>query len=133
MAQWSEIGKSGATGLVAGMGDQLITNQDEKKKREAAAAGTTVSLFKQIGTYYNYVLPIGIVVACAANAVRGAWADRLVTVAGQLVGRKVTAQVTKAEQSLPWRAYPARTAPAPRATPPAPRTYQDEFTNAIAI
>ncbi len=135
MAQWTEIAKSGATGLVAGAVDQLITNKDEKAKRDAAAAGTSLSIWKQFGTYFNYGLPIGIVVACATNAVKGVWADRLVTVAGQLVGRKVTAQVTKAEQAAPWRQYSApRALPAaPRSASPVPRTYQEEFTNAIAI
>ncbi len=135
MAQWTEIGKGVAAGAVAGAVDQIITNQDEKKKREASAAGTTLSIFKQIGTYYNYVLPVGIVVACAANAVKGAWAERLVTIAGQLAGRKVTAQITKAEQSAPWRQYSApRALPAAtRTAQPAARSYDPEFNNAIAI
>ena len=117
MAQWTEIGKSGLTGAVAGAVDQIVINQDEKSKRTEAAAGKTLSIWRQISTYYNYMLPLGIVVACAADAVKGAWADRLVTVAGQLAGRKAIAQVTKVSQSAPWRPYVPR-APSPQTTFP---------------
>lgn len=129
MSDWKAIGTSLGTGAVAGVLDQVLMNQDEKKKREAAAGGESLSIFKQMGTYYNYVLPMGIVVAAAAGAIKGAWLDRLVTIAGQLAGRKGTAQVTKAAQSAPWKSY---TPPTPR-TPPTKRTYQPEFEPAIAI
>ncbi len=135
MAQWAEIGKSGVTGLAAGVADQLIQNNDEKSKRAFVAipanAGKTLSIWKQIGTYYNYGLPIVLTVACAADAVKGAWADRLMTVAGQLIGRKATAQITSATQSAPrrgpaeWR--PLNIPQRQRASSPAERTYELEL------
>lgn len=111
MAQWREIGKSLAIGAVAGAVDQVLTNRDEKAKREAAASGKPISMFKQVGFYYNYILPAGLVIACAADMLKGPMADRLITVAGQLAARKATAQITSATQSAPWKAYAPAAAP----------------------
>lgn len=134
MPEWKAIGISVGTGAVAGVADQLIQNMDEKKKREDVAAGRASSIWKQIGTYYNYGLPIVIIAAAAAGALKGAWLERMLPIAGQLAGRKVTAQVSKVQQAAPWRPYsPAPRSPAPQSAAPVERSYQQGFESAIAI
>jgi hypothetical protein len=104
--------------------DQLIQNRDERARRNDIAAGKTPSIWREVGTYYNYGVPIAVVAASAMNVIRGPWIDRLATLGGALAGRKVTFTMTKAEQNLPWRPMP-HPSPSPRA--PARRTLDEEF------
>lgn len=125
---WINTGINVAVGGVAGMGDQLVQNFDEKKRREAEAAGEKLSLWKQAGTYLNYGVPILAVVGAATGFLKGAWADRLILVGSQLAGRKVTYTVSKATQATPW----VPRTPALAARPPAARSYDQEFQSAGA-
>lgn len=118
---WIDNGINMAAGGAAGVGDQLIQNFDEKRRREAEAAGQKLSLWKQVGTYFNYGVPVLAVAGAATGFLKGAWAERLILIGSQLAARKVTCNVSKATQATPW----VPRTPAPRA--PAPRTYDDEF------
>lgn len=107
MPNWVEVGTGLGVGGVGGALDQLVQNRDEKQRRTDAAAGRAISMWKEFGTYYNYGVPLAVVIAAATNTIRSTrWLDRLTTLGGALAGRKITAQVTKAEQSAPWRPYP---------------------------
>lgn len=90
---WVKVGTDVVVGGVAGVGDQLIQNEDDK--RAAAAPGEKLAIMKQYGTYYNYGVPILAVVATAMGWVSGDWATRAVVAGSQLAGRKATKQITK--------------------------------------
>lgn len=116
MPEWTKVGCDVIVGAPAGVVDQLIQNQDEKRRRDAEAAGTPFNLWKQFGTYYNYGIPILAIVGVAMNFLRGDWGSRLVTAGSQLAGRKVIHTMTKATQATPWHRYEP-----PTPHPPAPR------------
>jgi hypothetical protein len=113
------------TGAAVGVADQLIQNRDERAKRNAAAAGETLSMWKEVGTYYNYGLPVAVVLASAMGWLPGIWQERLAVAAGAVAGRKATFTLTKAQQSLPWR--PMQPAARSVGAPPARRTLDQEF------
>ena len=111
MTEWVKVGVDLGTGAAAGVGDQLIQNWDERRALAARTAGTLAAdkklpIMKQAGTYLNFGVPILGVVGVATNFVKGDWATRLVTIGGQLAGRKVTHQLTTgAGSSTPTAAY----------------------------
>jgi len=95
MTEWVKVGTDVAIGGIAGAGDQLIQNADDKRG--------AVGIMSQYGTYYNYGVPILAILGTAFGFLRGAWATRMVTAGAQLAGRKVTKQVTKA--ATPWTRF----------------------------
>ncbi len=99
---WMAVGIDVAGGAVLGAGDQLIQNEDEKRRRTAG----TLSHWKEYGTYYNYGVPLLGIVATAMGWVKGDWVTRVIMGGAQLAGRKVTYTLTKAAQSAPWRPAP---------------------------
>jgi len=113
MANWTKVGTDLGIGAVAGVVDQLAQNSDEKRAMAMRAAGTLAAdkkmpLMKQYGTYINYGVPLLAVVAVATNMVRGEMETRLVTIGGQLAGRKATHQFTTGSTSAtPSAAYTA--------------------------
>jgi len=111
MGKWTSVGIDLGVGAAGGVVDQLIQNSDEKRGIDMAVTDPTkldangkLPIMKQYGTYYNYGVPIVGVLGVAFNLVRGEWATRLLTIGGQLAGRKVTHQLTtKATSSTPSR------------------------------
>jgi hypothetical protein len=116
MPEWTKAAVDVAVGAPAGVFDQLIQNQDEKRRREDEAAGTPFSIWKHFGTYYNYGVPALAIVGVAMNFLKGDMARRALTAGFQLAGRKVTYQMTKATQAAPWNRY---NPPPSREQPPA--------------
>ena len=100
---WVKVGTDVGVGGVAGVGDQLIQNEDDK--RAAAAPGGKLAIMKQYGTYYNYGVPLLAVVATAMGWVSGAWATRAVVAGSQLAGRKATKQITKKATPVPYGSW----------------------------
>jgi len=98
MAEWMKVGMDVVTGGAVGVVDQLLQNQDDKRAAEKLAAGTTLGMMGQYGTYYNYGLPLLAIVANAMGWVKGDWAARLTTAGSVLAGRKVTWQFTKRKE-----------------------------------
>jgi len=113
MTEWTKVGVDFVVGGALGAGDQLLQNQDEKRGLEARAAGTLAAgkklpIMGQIGTYYNYGLPIVAILATAMGWVKGDMATRLVTAGAQLAGRKGVHQMTTGANSpTPSAAYTA--------------------------
>ena len=120
MANWVPIAVNVGVGGAVGAADQMLQNQDEKRRRAAESAGKKFGRWQEYGTYYNYGLPILSVFATALGFLKGAWADRAVLAGSQLAGRKVTYAMTKATQATPWR-------PAPDTRPPVPQTQKPGF------
>ena len=120
MTEWTKMGLDVVVGAPAGVLDQVIQNQDEKRRREDEAAGVPFSIWKHFGTYYNYGIPALAIVGVAMNFLKGDMARRAVTAGFQLAGRKVTYQMTKATQATPWRQY----IPPQSSGPPVPQTPQ---------
>jgi hypothetical protein len=106
MAEWTAIGVDVFSGGVVGAVDQVLQNQDEKRRRAAEASGQTFSKMKEYGTYYNYGVPILGILAAAMGWLKGEWAIRTVLAGSQLAGRKITYHMTKATQASPWRMAP---------------------------
>lgn len=140
MSDWMKLSTDVGTGLLVGAGDQLIQNQDEKRALAERAAGTLpadkkLPVMKQYGTLFNYGVPLVIVGAIAMNALRGDWATRLATAAGQLAGRKVTHQfTTKSTSPYPSAAYTQwQREKAMERAAHAARSYQPEMESAHAF
>jgi len=108
MAEWvkavTDVGVGGGAGVV----DQLLQNQDEKREAEATTAGKKFGIMSQYGTYYNYGVPILAIFATALGFLKGDWATRAVVAGSQLAGRKVTKQVTKPKATAWTRWSPSR-------------------------
>lgn len=104
MADWMKVGTDVAIGGGAGVIDQLLQNQDEKREAEK---GAKLGVMTQFGTYYNYGLPILAILANALGFFRGAWAERTILVGSQLAGRKVAWQFTK-RKSVPYTRWSQR-------------------------
>ncbi len=122
--QWIAVATDVAVGGGAGAIDQVLQNQDEKRRREAEAAGTPLTVWKHFGTYYNYGVPILAILGVAFNFLKGDWATRAVVTGSQRAGRKVTYQMTKATQATPWRQY---ISPSPTPSGPVPQTQKPGF------
>ena len=118
MPEWMKTGMDVITGGAAGAIDQFAQNQDDERAEEKAAAGETLGMMQQYGTWVNYALPIVTVVATGMGWLRGDWATRACTAGAQLAGRKVTWQMTK-KKELPGYAYTGwrRERPAEMPTP----------------
>lgn len=112
MPEWTKVGLDVIVGAPVGVVDQVLQNQDEKRRREAEAAGTPFNIWKHFGTYYNYGVPVLAIVGVAMNFLKGDWGTRAVTAGFQLAGRKVTYQMTKATQAAPWHRLPPNPSPA---------------------
>jgi hypothetical protein len=131
MAEWKKVGVGMGVGAVAGGVDQWVQNADEKRGLDARAAGTLAAdkklpVTKQIGTYYNYGVPILALLATGMNWLKGDWVAIAGAVGGQLAGRKLTHQFTTgAGSNVPSAAYTAwqRTR--------AQRSYDPEFDKSI--
>ncbi len=111
MTAWSKVGVDLGMGAAAGVADQFVQNMDEKRGLEQRAAGIIgptekLPVMRQTGTYLNYGVPILAILASAMGWVRGENETRLVTIGGQLAGRKITHQYsTKSTSSTPSAAY----------------------------
>ncbi len=109
MVEWVKVGMDVGVGAVAGVGDQLIQNQDDNRE---ATAGEKLAIMKQYGTYFNYGVPLAAIFATAFGWVKGDMATRLVTAGAQLAGRKVTHEMTHKAVATPvaswsqWRRNP---------------------------
>ncbi|MFA6358888.1 MAG: hypothetical protein WCY09_09560 [Candidatus Omnitrophota bacterium] len=88
---FKKVGTDILVGAPVGVLDQIISNYDANRD---ATSPTPIGFGKQIGTYFNYGLPILAVVAAGAGWVRGDMATRLVTVGGAVAGRKITQKMT---------------------------------------
>lgn len=94
MPNWVKVGTDVGVGAVAGVADQIVQDQDDKRIAEAAAAGKKLGMFSQYGTYLNYGVPLAVVLATAFGYPRGGdMQTRLLTASGELAGRKATMQV----------------------------------------
>ena len=113
MSEWIKKGIDLGGGAVAGVVDQLTQNRDEQQALKERTAGTLAAdkklpVMKQFGTYLNYGVPIVAILASAMGWVRGDNETRLVTIGGQLAGRKATHQFTTgSKSSTPSAAYTA--------------------------
>jgi hypothetical protein len=105
MPDWMKVGGDIVVGAPVGVVDQIVQNQDEKRRRETEAAGTPFNFWKHYGTWYNYGVPVLTILGIAMNFLKGDWATRLMTAGSELAGRKVTYQMTKATQATPWQRY----------------------------
>lgn len=107
-------------GLGGGLGvaDQLLQNQDEKRRRDAEAAGQQFPWYKQFGTYLNFAAPAAAVVAAGFGVIKGTVADKAILAGAQLAGRKAAYKASKATQALPWRPYEPPNNGAPPPPPP---------------
>ena len=132
MAEWQKIGVDLGIGAVAGGVDQWVQNADEKRGLDARAAGTLAAdkklpVSKQIGTYYNYGVPILAVLATAMGWLKGDMATRFVTAGGQLASRKMVHQFTTgAGSNVPSAAYTAW-----QRAKTAQRSYDPEFDKTV--
>lgn len=116
---WTPVAINVGVGGAAGVADQLAQNWDEKRLR----ATPTLGIWKEGGTYLNYVLPILAVLGLAFGFLSEPWATRAVLIGSQLAGRKATYRMTKAVQSAPYM-------PAPNYRPlpsPVPQTQKPGF------
>ena len=113
---WTPVAVDVGLGGAAGVGDQLLQNWDEKRKR----AEPTLSFWKQGGTYLNYIAPALSVVALAMGWLKDPWGEKAVLVGAQLAGRKATYTMTKAVQSAPYMPvnYTRVNAPVPQIQKP---------------
>ena len=99
MAEWVKIGTDVGVGAAAGVIDQVLQNQDEKRESEQ---GEKLGVMRQYGTYYNYGVPILAVVASAMGWLRGDWGTRVITAGSVLAGRKATWHITKRERVVAY-------------------------------
>jgi len=99
VAEWVKIGTDVAVGGVAGVVDQVLQNQDEKRESEK---GEKLGIMAQYGTYYNYGVPILAIIASAFGWLRGDWANRAVVAGSTIAGRKATWHVTKRERVVAY-------------------------------
>jgi len=97
--EWVKVGIDVGVGGVAGVGDQMLQNWDNKR---AVEAGEKLAIMKQAGTYYNYGVPLAAVLLTAFGVLKGDMASRLVTAGAQLAGRKATDQITNRSTAAPW-------------------------------
>jgi hypothetical protein len=104
MAEWSKVATNVGVGLGAGVVDQLVQNQDDKRAAEYAAKGEKLGLMKSIGTYVNYGVPILSILLSGLGYLRGDWETRALVASSQMAGRKVTWQMT-ARKTTPGYAF----------------------------
>ena len=138
---WTKVGVNAVSGGVAGVADQFVQNWDEDRALKERAAGTLAAdkklpIMKQGGSYLNYFAPGVVVFAAAMGWLRGEMETRLVTIAGQLAGRKATHQLTTGSKSnAPSAAYTAwqRQQAAMVEASRAGRTAQPEFNKVNAF
>ena len=123
MANWVKVGTDFIAGGVAGVADQLLQNQDDKRMVTAVAAGKKLNAFAQYGTYFNYGVPALAVVGIGMGMIKGDWATRAAVIAGQLVGRKGTHAATNRGSTTVAPRYWIRDA----GNTPATRTYEPQF------
>lgn len=120
MANWMKIGQDLGVGGVAGVLDQILQEEDEKRAKTFLAkpenaAKKTMPVLNQYGTYFNYGLPIVTVVATAMGYLNGPLQTEMLTASGALVGRKAIHYVLykdSAKQAnrgiAPWQAARAK-------------------------
>lgn len=99
--EWVKVGMDVGVGGIAGVGDQLIQNQDDKRAA-ALPVGEKLPILKQFGTYYNYGVPLLAIFGTAFGLFKGDMATRLVTAGAQLAGRKVAYQMTVKPAATSW-------------------------------
>ena len=108
-------------GGVAGVADQLVQNQDDKRMVAAVANGKKLNAFAQYGTYLNYGVPALAVVGIGMGMIKGDWATRAAVISGQLVGRKATHAATNRGSTTVAPRYWIRDGAAKE------RTYEPQF------
>jgi len=99
MAEWVKVVTNVAVGGVAGVADQVLQNQDEKREQEK---GEKLAIMSQYGTYFNYGVPLLAVIGTAFGFLKGDWATRLITVGSTVAGRKATWHITKRERVVTY-------------------------------
>jgi len=102
--EWVKVGMDVGVGGIAGVSDQLIQNQDDKRAA-ALPVGEKLPIIKQFGTYYNYGVPLLAILGTAFGFLKGDMATRLVTAGAQLAGRKVAYQMTAKPATASWSAW----------------------------
>lgn len=121
---YMKVGTDVVVGGVAGVVDEVVQNQDDKREDDrhklatgapgALAVGKKLPIFSRIGTYYNYGVPILSILGIAAGFLKGDMATRLLTASGQLTGREVTHTMTTKARPIPpatwnvWERVPPR-------------------------
>ncbi len=91
---WVKSGIGFGIGAVGGVLDTIGTEMDAKKIAEGIESGTKYAVWKQLGTYINYVIPAIEVVLAGAEVVKGVPGIAMATQAGQLAAAKVTRNLT---------------------------------------
>ncbi|MDD5510685.1 MAG: hypothetical protein PHI12_07745 [Dehalococcoidales bacterium] len=129
MPNWTKVVTNVGIGGAAGVADNLAQSYDEKRAMEYAAAnpGKALSMWKQFGTYLNFLAPAAGVAAIAFMRMSDENQMRIALVGGQLAGRKAAHRW--------WKVTGAPVSPAPYTrfnrvvshSAPAPRTYEPEF------
>ena len=112
MANWKKVATDVGIGAVAGGLDAFVqektVDQVAKFKAVAANAGKKMPQLQRYSTYYNYGVPILATVAVAMGYPRSTdMQTRLMTIAGQLAGRRAGEQIideqkVAAKQSYAW-------------------------------
>jgi hypothetical protein len=124
MANWMKIGQDVGVGGILGAIDQVIQEHDDKEAKKWIAANSTTAKpvtqyppFKQIGTYFNYGVPIAAIAAASMGYVNGQLQTELLTAGGALAGRKLAHYIIykdevknpQANRGLaPWQQAPAQ-------------------------
>lgn len=107
---WKKMATDGAVGLAAGGLDAFVQEKTDTQVIDFTAlpanAGKTLSQFSRYSTYYNYGLPLVLTAAVAAGYPRSNdMQTRMMVVAGQLVGRRGTAQLIDAQKKPADRSF----------------------------
>jgi hypothetical protein len=100
-------------GAAGGVMDVIAANKDAQGIAAAVADGKKLSMFKQYGTYVNYVVPLVEVGAVVGGVVDGEIATAMITSASQLAASKIARNMTtypfgsKKTMSLTYSATPS--------------------------
>jgi hypothetical protein len=91
---WVKAGIGAGIGAVGGVLDTIGTEMDAKNIAKGIADSKPYPVYKQLGTYINYVVPTVEVILAGAGVVKGDMAITLATQAGMLAAAKVTRKLT---------------------------------------
>jgi hypothetical protein len=86
--QWKTIATDMVIGGVAGVADQFVQNEDDKRRAARKAGGLAFPIMSEFGTYLNYGVPLVTIIAGAAGYLRGENLTKACVIGGQMAGRK---------------------------------------------